>query len=44
MKIKPEDYEHIGDQFTRGLGIGCGLGIVLVGVIGALVATVRWLA
>ena len=41
MKIKPEDYEHIGDQFTRGLGIGCGLGLIIV-LIGAPIAW--WLA
>lgn len=41
MKIKPEDYEHIGDQFTRGLGIGCGLGLTIA-AIGALIAW--WLA
>ncbi|WP_439571208.1 hypothetical protein [Sphingomonas sp.] len=43
MKIKPEDYEHIGDQFTRGLGIGCGASIVFVVAIGALIAFARWL-
>lgn len=41
MKIKPEDYEHIGDQFTRGLGQGCGAGIVFVIAIGALIAIAR---
>lgn len=43
MKIKPEDYEHIGDQFTRGLGQGCGAVIGFAFVIGVLVAIERWL-
>lgn len=43
MKIKPEDYEHIGDQFTRGLGQGCGAVIGCTILFAILFAIARWL-
>jgi len=46
MKVDPEDFEHIGDQFTRGLGQGCGavlgIAIVIAAVLG-IDALVGWL-
>lgn len=42
MKVKQEDYEHIGDRFTRGLGIGCAFSVPLAVVLGGLM--LWWLA
>lgn len=41
MKIHPEDYEEIGHNFTRGLGIGCAFSLPLTAIIIAL--AIWWL-
>ncbi len=43
MKVKQEDYEHIGDRFTTGFGYGCATSLFVAAVAGAL-WVLGWLA